>query len=366
MFARALWIASTTTRGQTPCALLRRYRPGQESSLPEDLSLKLAKAFARAPQDTSKSIVDALDTEQRLALARALLDGGVSLGGSQGKLDEAYVAGIFETADVHHPKGLLDRYQVCRACAYTEHCVHRNELRRALDLHRELNPATAKEQPVELTATGLSMIALAAGIPFIGFGFMDNALMVGCGVVLSVTLCHCACAQLMAGEEIDSLFGASWGLSKLAAAGLGNIVADVVGVGCADRIEVRGWVAWACQHASTGLGAPDKVDCATQAGTLSTRVVFSAGYVWRCARSTTCLPAQRRGWVAPCWACRLAGSWAWRPSCGSTGDAVQSLLFCLDCLIGDLAVYLRARSGAPRNVSLCRLCMNRLHRVPGE
>lgn len=43
----------------------------------------------------------------------------------------------------------------------------------------------------------------------------------------------------MAGEEIDSLFGASWGLSKLAAAGLGNIVADVVGVGCADRIEVR-------------------------------------------------------------------------------------------------------------------------------
>lgn len=112
MFARAtLWLVSTSTRGQNPCAaaLLRRYRPGQESSLPEDLSLKLAKAFARAPQDTSKSIVDALDTEQRLALARALLDGGVSIAGPQGKLDEAYVAGIFETADVHHPKGLLDR-----------------------------------------------------------------------------------------------------------------------------------------------------------------------------------------------------------------------------------------------------------------
>lgn len=113
MFARAtLWLASSSICGQSPCAaatFLRRYRPGQESSLPEDLSLKLAKAFARAPQDTSKSIVDALDTEQRLALARALLDGGVSMGGPQGKLDEAYVAGIFESADVHHPKGLLDR-----------------------------------------------------------------------------------------------------------------------------------------------------------------------------------------------------------------------------------------------------------------
>ena len=44
--------------------------------------------------------------------------------------------------------------------------------------------------------------------------------------------------QLVAGSEIDTLFGAKLGLSTLAAAGLGNMVSDVAGVSMANRIEV--------------------------------------------------------------------------------------------------------------------------------
>ena len=45
--------------------------------------------------------------------------------------------------------------------------------------------------------------------------------------------------MLVAGEEIDSQLGVRFGLSMLASAGLGNMVADVVGVGAANAIEVR-------------------------------------------------------------------------------------------------------------------------------
>ena len=130
----------------------------------------------------------------------------------------------------------------------------------------------------------------------------------------------------MAGEEIDSVFGASWGLSKLAAAGLGNIVADVVGVGCADRIEVCLWCdALRCAHVwCAGLGAADKVDCAAQAVQGTAGVVFSAGcgcchvhVMIGCAMPS----AQHRGWGGRCLACRLVGSWGWRRCCGSMGES---------------------------------------------
>ena len=46
-------------------------------------------------------------------------------------------------------------------------------------------------------------------------------------------------AQIIAGEEIENQFGARLGLSTLAAAGLGNLLSDICGLGLADQIEVR-------------------------------------------------------------------------------------------------------------------------------
>ncbi len=50
------------------------------------------------------------------------------------------------------------------------------------------------------------------GIPFIGFGFIDNLVMI------------------TAGERIDASIGVTLGLSTLAAAGLGQIVSDISGI----------------------------------------------------------------------------------------------------------------------------------------
>jgi len=65
----------------------------------------------------------------------------------------------------------------------------------------------------------LRRLALKIGIPFIGFGFLDNAIMI------------------TAGDSIDATFGATLGLSALAAAGLGNLVSDVVGIQASTVIE---------------------------------------------------------------------------------------------------------------------------------
>ena len=46
------------------------------------------------------------------------------------------------------------------------------------------------------------------------------------------------CGQIIAGDEIELVFGARMGLSTLAAAGLGNLVSDIAGLGFANQIEV--------------------------------------------------------------------------------------------------------------------------------
>lgn len=64
----------------------------------------------------------------------------------------------------------------------------------------------------------LSLAAFVA-VPFCGFGFADNAIMIVCG------------------DIIDAHFGTMLGLTTLAAAGLGNWISDVVGLGLGDAIE---------------------------------------------------------------------------------------------------------------------------------
>ena len=56
-------------------------------------------------------------------------------------------------------------------------------------------------------------LALNVGVPFVGFGFADNLIMI------------------LAGDAIDKSIGVTLGISTLAAAGLGNLLSDVVGIG---------------------------------------------------------------------------------------------------------------------------------------
>mmetsp|Transcript_28305 Transcript_28305/g.70054 ORF Transcript_28305/g.70054 Transcript_28305/m.70054 type:complete len:235 (+) Transcript_28305:32-736(+) len=65
----------------------------------------------------------------------------------------------------------------------------------------------------------LTFVAIASGVPFIGFGFMDNSIMIVAGEAIEVNI-------------------ASLGCTTMCAAALGNLVSDVFGVGLAGYIEL--------------------------------------------------------------------------------------------------------------------------------
>ena len=120
---------------------------------------------------------------------------------SAGTLDRA-----FEDADANGD-GVLDKKEFLMA-------LSRDERRDAASVGREEASATASA-----TAAQLRAVALSQAVPFVGFGLCDNAVMI------------------MAGESIETALGVGLGLSTMAAAGFGNTVSDVVGIGLSSKIE---------------------------------------------------------------------------------------------------------------------------------
>ncbi|KAF7492614.1 Transmembrane protein 65 [Sarcoptes scabiei] len=66
----------------------------------------------------------------------------------------------------------------------------------------------------------LGQLFLVHSLPFVGFGFLDNLLMI------------------VAGDYIDLTIGVALGISTMAAAGLGNALSDIAGVGSAYYVEM--------------------------------------------------------------------------------------------------------------------------------
>uniref|UniRef100_A0A7S3PD62 GAF domain-containing protein n=1 Tax=Amphora coffeiformis TaxID=265554 RepID=A0A7S3PD62_9STRA len=64
----------------------------------------------------------------------------------------------------------------------------------------------------EPSMASLRLVAINTSIPFVGFGIMDNAIMI------------------LAGDMIDTSLGVALGISTMCAAAIGNIVSDVAGV----------------------------------------------------------------------------------------------------------------------------------------
>ncbi|XP_078253886.1 transmembrane protein 65 isoform X1 [Rhinoraja longicauda] len=80
--------------------------------------------------------------------------------------------------------------------------------------------ATAGEMQVSPPSSAQRRhVFLHSAIPFIGFGFLDNAIMI------------------VAGTQIELSIGVIFGLSTMAAAALGNLVSDVAGLGLAGYVE---------------------------------------------------------------------------------------------------------------------------------
>ncbi|PWA33707.1 hypothetical protein CCH79_00007490 [Gambusia affinis] len=82
----------------------------------------------------------------------------------------------------------------------------RYNLRQTGDLSR-VNPASRPE------------LLLHNAIPFVGFGFLDN------------------CIMIVAGTQIELSIGVVLGISTMAAAALGNLVSDLAGLGLAGYVE---------------------------------------------------------------------------------------------------------------------------------
>eukprot|EP00793_Prasinoderma_coloniale_P004229 PRCOL_00006405-RA len=62
-------------------------------------------------------------------------------------------------------------------------------------------------------------LAFVSSVPFVGFGFCDNMIMI------------------MSGDIIESHLGVAMGLSTMGAAAMGNLVSDVLGISLAKYIE---------------------------------------------------------------------------------------------------------------------------------
>ncbi|XP_061111685.1 transmembrane protein 65 isoform X1 [Conger conger] len=69
------------------------------------------------------------------------------------------------------------------------------------------------------TTAQLRYVLLHNAIPFVGFGFLDNAIMIA------------------AGTQIELSIGVVFGISTMAAAALGNLVSDLAGLGLAGYVE---------------------------------------------------------------------------------------------------------------------------------
>lgn len=108
---------------------------------------------------------------------------------------------LFERADANED-GVLDKKEFLMALS-----------------GREGEAGGASASASATTMEQLRAVALSQAVPFVGFGLCDNAVMI------------------TAGESIETALGVGLGLSTMAAAGFGNTVSDVVGIGLSSKIE---------------------------------------------------------------------------------------------------------------------------------
>ncbi|XP_053101581.1 transmembrane protein 65 isoform X2 [Hemicordylus capensis] len=134
-----------------------------------------------------------------------------------------------------HPKKepieALNTAQGARDFIYSLHSTERSCLLR--ELHRFESIAIAQEKlEVAPPSTGqLKHVFFHNAIPFVGFGFFDNAIMIA------------------AGTQIELSIGIVFGISTMAAAALGNLVSDLAGLGLAGYVEAMA--------SRLGLSIPD-------------------------------------------------------------------------------------------------------------
>ena len=87
--------------------------------------------------------------------------------------------------------------------------VQKEQLLQALRLNTEASTLASVPEP---SPRDLQLVTLNMAIPFVGFGIMDNSLLI------------------IAGDMIDTSLGVALGISTMCAAAIGNIISDIAGL----------------------------------------------------------------------------------------------------------------------------------------
>lgn len=184
----------------------------------------VAEALNDAPE-LAAGLVARLTPETRAHVVRAMTT----------TLSQEGVGDSFRRADLNNDN-VIDRKYVCvdvQFCLtrllmvcnglglnrreFMHFLVTQHKLLRTGDTPDGVSGTTAI--PVTPTKQQLRRLFMRGMVPMIGFGFVDNVMM------------------LMAGDVIDTQLGTTLHISTLAAAGLGNMVSDVAGLGLSSTIE---------------------------------------------------------------------------------------------------------------------------------
>ncbi|XP_028984221.1 transmembrane protein 65-like [Betta splendens] len=102
---------------------------------------------------------------------------------------------------------------------YSLHPSERTCLLRELHRFESIAIAQGQLDVAPPTAAQLRYVLLHNALPFVGFGFLDN------------------CIMIVAGTQIELSIGVILGISTMAAAALGNLVSDLAGLGLAGYVE---------------------------------------------------------------------------------------------------------------------------------
>ncbi|XP_069931579.1 transmembrane protein 65 isoform X6 [Oryctolagus cuniculus] len=117
------------------------------------------------------------------------------------------------------PMEALNTAQGARDFIYSLHSTERSCLLKELHRFESIAIAQEKLEAQPPTPGQLRYVFIHNAIPFIGFGFLDNAIMI------------------VAGTHIELSIGIILGISTMAAAALGNLVSDLAGLGLAGYVE---------------------------------------------------------------------------------------------------------------------------------
>ncbi|XP_020361064.1 transmembrane protein 65 isoform X2 [Oncorhynchus kisutch] len=120
----------------------------------------------------------------------------------------------------NEPREPLNSPKRAKEFIYSLHPKERKCLLKELQSFESIAIAQETQEASPLTRAQIKYVLLHNAIPFIGFGFLDNAIMIA------------------AGTQIELSIGVTFGLSTMAAAALGNLVSDLAGLGLAGYVEV--------------------------------------------------------------------------------------------------------------------------------